>query len=56
MRRAPSVVELASLEELEAFAAELRDDDVADVFLAYRLGERAGASRGLRRPSRARCR
>jgi para-aminobenzoate synthetase component 1 len=33
------VVELASLEELEAFVAELDEDDVADLFLAYRLGE-----------------
>jgi para-aminobenzoate synthetase component 1 len=33
------VVELASFEELEAFVADLRDEDVADVFLAYRLGD-----------------
>ena len=43
MPHAPSVAELASLEELEAFAAELGPDDAADVFLSYRLGE------GLRR-------
>jgi para-aminobenzoate synthetase component 1 len=40
MRHAPSVVELASLDDLEAFVAELGEDDVADVFLAYRLGDR----------------
>jgi para-aminobenzoate synthetase component 1 len=33
------VVELSTFEELEAFVAELRDDEVADVFLAYRLGD-----------------
>jgi para-aminobenzoate synthetase component 1 len=33
------VVELASLEELEAFVAELGEEEVADVFLAYRLGD-----------------
>jgi para-aminobenzoate synthetase component 1 len=33
------VVELATFEELEAFVAELAPDDVADVFLAYRLGD-----------------
>jgi para-aminobenzoate synthetase component 1 len=39
MRRAPSVVELATFEELEAFVAELGEDEEADVFLAYRLGD-----------------
>ena len=43
MRRAPSVVELATFEELEAFVAELGEDEEADVFLAYRLGDLAAA-------------
>jgi len=33
------VVELATPEELEAFVADLGPDGVADVFLAYRLGD-----------------
>jgi para-aminobenzoate synthetase component 1 len=33
------VVELERLEELETLVAGLRDDQVADVFLAYRLGD-----------------
>jgi para-aminobenzoate synthetase component I len=33
------VVELSSFEELEALVAELGPEDVADVFLAYRLGD-----------------
>jgi para-aminobenzoate synthetase component 1 len=39
MRPVPSVVELTSFEELEAFVEELPDEAVADVFLAYRLGD-----------------
>jgi para-aminobenzoate synthetase component I len=39
MPRVPSVVELESLDELEAFVGELRDQEVAEVFLAYRLGD-----------------
>ena len=33
------MVELATLEELEAFVADLGPDGAADVFLAYRLGD-----------------
>ena len=39
MQHVRSVVELATFEELEAFVGELGPDDLADVFLAYRLGD-----------------
>jgi para-aminobenzoate synthetase component 1 len=45
------VVELATFDELEAFVAELRDDDVADVFLAYRLGDSLRRETWLDSPS-----
>ena len=44
-----------SLEELEAFVDELAPDEVADVFLSYRLGD-LRRRRGRRRRSRVRCR